>query len=245
MKTSNRFLMASLLFVVALGAASAQGAPRVAAPCMEAPYKATIRVTGEATATVDADMAVLALGIVQQAKTPLAVREAVTAAADRVIGSLVALGIEKKQIRTSNFSIRPVYDERPGKQSLIVGYRADASITVTLDNTGLVAEAVEAAVGAGTNEIRSLTYKKKNEDALRVETLKKAVANAAGKAAAMAEVLGRKLGKAITVEEQGYAMRAPDTRMYMAKAAGANSEEAFSPGSIEVSASVVVVFEME
>lgn len=235
----KRFFAASLLFLLVLSAVSAQTGQQAT------PQVPTVRVSGEATTRVDADMAVLSLGIVQRAKTPLAVREAVTAAADKVIGSLVAMGVEKKQIRTSNFSIQPVYDERLGKQSLIVGYRADASITVTLEDTALVAEAVETAVGAGANEIRSLDYRKKNEDALRIETLKIAVANAAGKAAAMAGVLGRKLGKAITVEEQGYSMRAPDTRLYMAKAAGANSQEAFSPGSIEVSASVSVTFEME
>ena len=61
----------------------------------------------------------------------------------------------------------------------------------------------------------------------------------------MAETLGRKLGKAIGVEEQGYSLRAPDTRLYMAKAMGASSQEAFAPGSVEVSASVSIVFEME
>lgn len=209
------------------------------------PQTPTIKVSGEATATVEADMAVLSLGIVQQAKNPLTVREAVTAASDKVVTSLLALGIEKKQIRTSNFSVSPLYDERPGKQNLITGYKADVSITVTLDDTALVANAVEAAMNAGANEIRSLNYKKKNEDALRIETLVSATANAAAKANAMAAALGRKLGKAVVVEEQGYSMRAPDARSYLAKSMAVGAQEAFSPGSIEVSASVSVTFEME
>jgi len=237
---------ASLLIVLAFCATTgAQAQVRPAALLKTLKQFSTIQVSGEATSTVEADMAVLSLGIVQQAKTPTAAREAVTAAADRVIASLSSLGIEKKLIRTSNFSISPVRDDRPGKQSLIVGYLADMSITVTLDDTALAAEAVEAAMGAGANEIRSLDYRKKNEDSLRVETLTLAVANASAKARAMAEALGRKLGKAISVEEQGYSMRAPDSRLYMAKAAGAGSQEAFAPGSIEVSASVLVVFGME
>lgn len=209
------------------------------------PQTPTIRVSGDAKSTVEADMAVLSLGIVQQAKTPLAVREAVTAAADKVVTSLLALGVEKKRIRTSNFSIYPQYDERPGKQNIVTGYKGEAIITLSLDDTALVAQAVEASVGAGANEIRSLDYRKKNEDALRVEMLRQAVANAMDKAAAMAETLGRKLGKAISVEEQGYSMRAPDTRAFLAKSMSAAGQEAFSPGSIEVSASVLVVFELE
>jgi len=225
----------ALLMFVAVFAVQAQTLPQIP----------TIRVSGDAKSTVDADMAVLSLGIVQQAKTPLAVQEAVTAAADKVVTSLLALGVEKKQIRTSNFSIYPQYDERPGKQNLIIGYKGEAIITLTLDDTAIVAQAVETSVATGANEIRSLDYRKKNEDALRVEMLKQAIANAMDKAAAMAETLGRKLGKAISAEEQGYSMRAPDTRTFLAKSMSVGAQEAFSPGSIEVSASVSVVFEME
>jgi len=227
------------LLALAVFAIGAQTTPQTL------PQTPTIRVTGEAIASVEADMALLNLAIVQQAKTSLAAREAVMASADKVISSLLALGIEKKMIRTSNFRISPVYDERPSKQNLIIGYRGETGVTVTLEDTELVAQAVETAVSAGANEIRGLDYRKKNEDVLRVETLKKAVANAALKAQAMAETLGRKLGKAISVEEQGYSMRAPDSRLYLAKSMGAGDQEAFSPGSIEVNASVVVVFEME
>ena len=209
------------------------------------PQTPTIRVSGEATMTVEADMAVLSLGIAQQGKTPLVVRQAATEAADKVISSLVALGIEKKQIGTSNFNIYPLYDERPNKQNVIVGYKADMTITLTLEDTAVVAQTVETAMGAGANEIRGLNYRKRNEDGLRVETLKLAVANATAKAAAMAETLGRKLGKAILVEEQGYSMRAPDSRQFLAKSMAPAAQEAFSPGSIEVSAAVSVSFEME
>ena len=229
------------IFILVLACASAQAQVQPAAQ----PQAPTIKVSGEATMTVEADMAVLSLGIVQLAKTPLAVRAAATGTADKVISSLIALGIEKKQIRTSNFNIYPVYDERPNKQNVIVGYRADTTITLTLEDTAVVAQAVETAVGAGANEIRGLNYKKRDEDSLRVETLKQAVVNATAKAAAMAETLGRKLGKAILAEEQGYSMRAPDSRQFLAKSMAPAAQEAFSPGSIEVSASVSVSFEME
>ncbi|HWR10824.1 MAG TPA: SIMPL domain-containing protein [Rectinemataceae bacterium] len=227
------------LLALAVFAVGAQTAPQTL------PQTPTVRVTGEATASVEADMALLNLAIVQQAKTSLAAREAVMASADKVISSLLALGIDKKMIRTSNFRISPVYDERPAKQNLIIGYKGETGVTVTLEDTELVAQAVETAVNAGANEIRGLDYRKKNEDILRVETLRKAVANAAQKAQAMAETLGRRLGKAISVEEQGYSMRAPDSRLYLAKSMGAGSQEAFSPGSVEVNASVSIVFEME
>jgi len=240
MKKTIAIFAAILAFAAAAGAAA-----QAAQPGLPARY---VRVTGEATATVYADLAILSLGIVQQAKTTLAAREAVTAIADKAISAVAALGVDRKDIRTSGFSITPVYDERAGKQNQIVGYRADCSITLRLEDTGLVAEAVDAATGAGANEVRNLDYRKKNEDELRIETLKRAVANATAKASAIAATMGGTLGPAISVEEQGYSLRAPDSRLYLAKAAmgsvAASPREAFSPGSIEVSASVAAVFEL-
>jgi len=172
------------------------------------PQTPTIRVSGEAKSTVEADMAVLSLGIVQQARhLSRCARRSRWPPTRLSLPS--SIGVEKKQIRTSNFSIYPQYDERPGKQNLIIGYKGEAIITVSLDDTALVAQAVETSVGSGANEIRSLDYRKKNEDALRVEMLKQAIGNAMDKAEAMVAVLGRRLGKAVTVEEQGYSMRAP------------------------------------
>jgi uncharacterized protein YggE len=244
MKKSIARIATIFAAILAFAAAAGAGAQPAQAG-QPAPY---IRVSGEATAIVDADLAILSLGITQQAKTTLAAREAVTAAADKAIAAVAKLGVDRKDIRTSGFSITPVYDERAGKQNQIVGYRADASITVRLEDTGLVAEAIDAATGAGANEVRDLSYRKKNEDELRIETLKRAVANAAAKASAIAATLGGTLGPAISVEEQGYSMRAPDSRLFLAKAAAASvaasPREAFSPGSIEVSASVVAVFEL-
>ncbi len=238
-------IFAAILAFAAVAGAAAQPAQPAQANAQPAPF---VRVTGETTATVDADLAILSLGMVQQAKTTLAAREAVTAIADKAISAVAALGVDRKDIRTSGFSITPVYDERPGKQNQIVGYRADCSITVRLEDTGLVAEAIDAATSAGANEVRNLDYRKKNEDELRIETLKRAVANAAAKASAIAATLGRTLGPAISVEEQGYSLRAPDSRLFLAKAAmgsvAASPREAFAPGSIEVSASVAAVFEL-
>lgn len=204
----------------------------------------TIRVTGEATMTVDSDMAVLTLAVVQQAKTTVLVQQSAAQAADRVISALKALGIDQGKIRTSGFSINPVRDDRQGKQNEIIGYKASNYITVTIEDTSLVAQAVDAAIQAGANEVQSMQYRKRDEASLRMEILGKAAENARAKALALAEALGLKLGKALAVEEQGFYMQTPDTRMYSAKGlGGAELANSFSPGSIDIKATVAVVFE--
>lgn len=203
-----------------------------------------IRVSGQATVSVVSDMAVLTIGIVQQAKTPTAVRSQAAAIADRVVRAIEALGIEKRSIRTGTFSIYPVYDPKAARQNEIIGYKVDVAITLTLEDTSLVPLSIETSIGAGANEIRNLDYRKKNEDSLRIDVLVQAIGVARQKAMAMAAALGRNLGQALTVEEQGYSMRSPDSRLYSSKALSGMESEAFSPGSIDVQAEVAVVFEL-
>lgn len=209
------------------------------------PAASTIRVAGEATLAVDADMAVVRLGIVQQAKTPSAASQAVMGIADKTINALVALGVDKKLISTGYFGIYPVYDDRPGKQNDIAGYRADTTVTLTIKDVSLVGQAVETSLSSGVTEIRGVSYGKKDEETLKNEVLRLSISNALRKAEVIAGALGRKLGSALSVDEQGFSMNAPETRMYMAKAMGAGAADAFAPGSIEVRASVSILFSME
>lgn len=242
--SSNRFrspsprhlVLVSILLFGTMFMAGAQTNPQ-----NQHPY---IRVTGQATASVESDMAVLSLGITQQAKTPTAVRSQAAAIADKAVRAIEVLGIEKRSIRTGNFSIYPIYDPKAARQNEIIGYKADMTITLTLEDTSLVPLCIEASMAAGANEVRNLDYRKKNEDSLRIEVLVKALEAARQKALAMAYALGRTLGQALTVEEQGYTMRSPDSRMYSLKSASGMENEAFSPGSIDVQAEVVVVFEL-
>ena len=254
---TNAFLLFAVILVAALfvplqGAAAqaaAQGGGQPGAlPGTQAaggaavPY---IRVSGQASLKVEADTAVLSLAVSQQAKTASALRASTASAADAVARALISLGVDKKEIRTGNFSIYPVYETRQGKQNEISGYRSDLVLTVTLEDIALVPQAVEAAFAAGANEIRSLNYQKKDEEALRISTLVKALEAARAKAYAMASALGRELGPALSIEEQGFSARVPETRMYMAKAADmGGGGEGYSPGSIELSAEVSVVFEL-
>lgn len=232
---SNRMfvLVAACLFIATAGA----GAQAALAP--------SIRVTGSARLSVEADKAILSLAIVQQAKTPTLARQAVATAADMVINAIEALGIERRNIATRNFTVYPMYDDRPGKQNLIVGYRADESLVITIDDVSLTAQLVEAAMGSGATEIRGLEYGKKDEAALKLRVLADAAADARSKAEALAQALGVRAGAPLSIEELGYSSGQPDMRPYMAKAALAESADAFSPGSIDLSAEVSVVFAIE
>lgn len=229
---------ALLACIAALVMIAAGGAAVSAQPAQ------TIRVVGEASMSVDADIAVLVLGVLQQGKTPTLAQQAVSMASDRILASITALGIDRKKMRTGNFSMYAVYDDKPGKQNEIIGYRAETSITVTIEDLKQVALVMERALFAGANQIQNLQFQKKNEEALRLQLLKEAAENAARKAQAIANGLGLSILKPVSVEEQSYSMRAPNRDMYMTKAAAGSGQDPFAAGSIELTASVSALFEV-
>jgi len=207
----------------------------------------TIHVSGEYRTTVAADMAVLTLSVTKQAVSPREAQEAVTGAADKIITSMLAAGIERKNIATSAFTIYAIYNDEEGKRNEILGYNSTSTVTVTIYDTAQVGALIQSGMEAGATEIQSLNYQKRDAASMEIEMYQKAVLNAMEKAAALAQVLGMKLGKAVIVEEQSFSAQAQDERVFMTKAMAAPSsaEEAFAPGSIQMSAAVRIVFELE
>lgn len=207
----------------------------------------TIHVSGEYKTTVTADMAVLTLSVNKQAVSPLAAQEAVTGAADKIITAMLSAGIERKNIATSAFTLYAIYNDEEGKRNEILGYNSTSTVTVTIYDTDQVGALIQSGMEAGANEIQSLSYQKRDAQAMEIELYQKAVLNAMEKATALAQTLGMKLGKAIIVEEQSFSAQSQDERVFFTKAMAAPSsaEEAFAPGSIQMSAVVRIVFELE
>lgn len=237
-KPFKLMLFVVLVLFVALAPLSAQSSTS---------YDRTIRVSGSYQNTVIADMAVLTLSVTKQAATPLMVQNAVTNSADKIVRALLSLGIERKDIATSAFSLSAIYNDEEGKQNEIVGYRSTSTITTTIYDTSKVSAVVQTGMEAGANGIESLNYQKKDAEAMEIEMYQKAVLNAMDKAQAMAQTLGATLGKPVTVEEQSFSARGQNEPVYFMKAMAGPSapEDAFAPGSLQVSASVRIVFELQ
>lgn len=225
------FFLSLFMFVVGTAPAIAQN-------------QQTIKVVGEATMSVEADIAILVLGVVQQGKTPTLAQQAVSMASDRILSSITVLGIDRKKMRTGNFRMYAVYDDKPGKQNDIIGYRAETSISITIEDLKQVAMIMERALFSGANQIQSLQFQKKNEDALQLQLLKEAAENATRKAQAIASGLGFSILKPVNIEEQSYSMRAPNHEMYMTKALASSGQDPFASGSIELTASISALFEV-
>jgi uncharacterized protein len=188
-----------------------------------------------AEATVAPDRATILVSVQTHGST------AAAAAADNakltraVLDSLRALGLSKDQAGTSGYSVMPQYTTDKGK-SHVTGYDAQNTVKVELKAVADVGRIVDAALGAGANNISSLHFTATNADSARRDALARATAEARGDAEAMAKTLGASLGPPVevTAESQGGVRFAPMARM----AVQDNAATPIDAGPITISVTV-------
>ena len=129
-----------------------QGNVASAANASIAPY--TINVGADGSASASPDVAYVSLGVDMPARTAADATGANSTAMAAVIQAVKALGVADKDIRTTGFSLTPVYaNPRPGEMSppTITGYRASNTVRVTIGNIQDVGKVLDAGLQANAN----------------------------------------------------------------------------------------------
>ncbi len=103
---------------------------------------------------------------------------------------------------------------------------------------------IDAAVKAGADSVNDIEFQLANPNTIRIDALSPAVAGARTKADALARAAGAQVVRVVTINEQNY--RAPGYRAPFAEAAlGAGvPTPVVPPGSLQVSETVSVVWEI-
>lgn len=232
----------ALPFALILGLAGAAVAQDVSGGAQQLPRE--IIVTGQGVADVVPDTAIVTAGVESQADTAAAALEANAGAMRDVLAALEAAEIEARDIQTSNLALTPVY--RPGENGAwsaeVIGYIARNMVTVRVREVAHVGDVLDSMSEAGINRIDSISFSvaetRPHLDAARRD----AVADARAKAELLAEAAGVRLGKVVNIRET-QPVDQPFPMMMRAEAAGMGG--AISEGSIELSAMVEIVFEIE
>jgi uncharacterized protein YggE len=204
----------------------------------------SIRVTGEATITAKPDQAQIDIGVVTQAQTA---QEAATQNAQKVDAVIAALRKAMgagANIKTAGYSLSPNYryPERGG-QPTITGYTASNSVQVKTNDLTQVGRIIDVATQSGANNIQSLRFEIKDEQAARAQALREAALKARAKADTLASALGLRIQRVLFVEESGQVAPVP----IYAKAAMEASVAQSTPieaGTIDVRASVTLTVEI-
>lgn len=217
-----------------------------AANAEETPSSMTI----SASASVNArpDLAIITAGVVSDDKTAAGALSKNNAAMRNVLKTYHEVGIAKKDIMTSNFSIDPQYvhpkrqaNEAPPAPQL-VGYLVSNQVTVKIRDHKALGKVLDKVVSSGANTIHGLSFMLSNPDPVVNEARKKAVANAKHKAELYASSLGVSLGRILSVHESH---SAPSPRMArMSLAADAGGSVPIAAGEQAYDANVTITWEL-
>lgn len=206
-----------------------------------------ISVSGEGIVEAQPDRATISVGVVTREKNPSAVQAANAKTATAVINSIVALGIERKNISTGNYSFSPNYRHTDNGKRILDGYEATNSVTIIVDNLNLVGKIIDAALNHGANQVNSLNFGLRNKAAHQDEALRLAILDAKRKAEVAASALGKSIVSVRAVSINSSHVSAPQNYKMaraMAEDSVASFETPIESGSLQCSASVHVEFEI-
>lgn len=200
------FLRAGML-ALALGgggllAASAQA--QTAAPSADSLFHATtLNLTAQGEIRLAPDMATINLGVTTEASTAAKALSDNAQRMNRLTAALKAAGVPAKDIRTAGLNLDPQYVYEQGQPPRLAGYNATDQVTVTAHDVASVGALVDAAVGAGANQVNGVTFGLADPTAAGNAAREAAVRALAAKAELYAKATGYRVARLVSLSEGG------------------------------------------
>ncbi|GKV55837.1 membrane protein [Sporosarcina sp. NCCP-2222] len=204
------------------------------------PPSRIITVTGSGQVVREPDYIKIQLDVVTENRDATIALQENAEKMNQVIEALQQLGIPKKNIQTTSFTINPRYDYVEGQQ-IFRGYTVTNSITVKVANSLDAGRVIDTAVQYGVNQVGSLQFGVEHENLLYEQALQKALKQATAKARALGESMQVQVdSKPIKItEDSSFQSGNPQPMMAVSK----TTTTPIEPGQIVVQASVRVQFQ--
>jgi hypothetical protein len=212
--------------------------------CGTAPQPRTLTVSGNGTVYLTPDIAYIYIGV--HTDDP-AIATAVSnnnTQTQALVDALKNAGIAAVDIQTSNFSVysSPNYDKLTGQPTGVNSYAVDNTVYVTVRDLGKLGSLLNTAVGAGANNINSITFDVADKTAAMAQARTKAMANASSLAGELAQTAKVTLGEIQTIT---YSDNSPTPYAYGMGGGGASAPNAsvpIQPGLTQITVSVSVTY---
>lgn len=211
---------------------------------------ATLTVTGTGTIDAEPDIAIISTAVVTEAKTPAEALSANNAKMTAVFATLEKAGIERKNIRTSNFSLQPRYSyfqPKPGEEQrppAIVGYTVSNAVSVEVLDLKKTGDILTAVVTDGSNELGGISFDIADRDRLLDQAREKAVLDARRKADIYLGAANAKVGR-ITDFSEGFATRPVRFKEAALRTVSADAPVPVSAGELSLSVTVSITYEID
>ncbi len=205
-----------------------------------------ITVYGSGSTLVNADTAVITLGVEASDKDVLKAQQKANEAIAAIRQAMKEAGVKDTDINTDYINIYAIYDYTQ-ETNEITAYKASSSLTIRVADTENAGKLIDAAFTAGANTLNGISFSAQNTEKEKAEAIKMAVEDARARAEVMAEAAGLKITGIKDIADGGVHNYENDSRNF--KTAG-NADEAetgtvVQAAKILILANVTIVFTAE
>jgi len=213
MTASHPFRLAAALAAALFGACiAAQAQQPIPA------FQPRVTVTGEGSVSAIPDHARFHAGVTTRAKTAKEAAEANNKQMTAITTMLADAGIAAKDIRTSRYSLQPIYaPPQPNTEPKLTGFSAANQVAVTIWQLDTLGDILDRLVGAGATDIGSIEFQHSDPSKLMDQARDAAIADARRKAEIYAHAANVNVGNVVWISEEGGAM--PPVPMMAVRAA--------------------------
>lgn len=193
--------------LIALALLTLAPAPALA---QDAAFRATtLHVVAQGETRIRPDIGSLSLGVSNEAPTAQAASQENAKRMTQVMAALRAAGIADRDIQTSGFSLNPQYRYGQGQPPERTGYQATNSVTVTIRELARAGQIMDAAMTAGANQVRGVSFRLEDPTAAQDSARQAAVKSLEAKAQLYARASGYRVVRLVSLSEAGAAPAFP------------------------------------
>jgi uncharacterized protein YggE len=203
----------------------------------------TVTASGAGTTQAVPDTAEMAFGVTTLSPNAKSALDEASRSAEQIASAVKKQGVAGEDIQTQDVSVYPQTVDQNGKQ-VITGYQASLSVRVKVRDISKLGEIISAANAAGANNVSGPSFTIDDPAPARAKAIDDAVADARKSAEAMAEAAGKSVGEVLSMSSSDVGV-APSAMYGASDMAGAAKDVPIEPGQLDISANVVVVFELK
>lgn len=207
-------------------------------------------ITGSGTVYAKADIANIEVGLKTATKKTAA--EATIESTDkmnRITAELSKLDIADKDIKTSNYTLSPVYNWTNVKGQELIGYEVTQTLTLKIRDLGKISDVITKTTEQGANQVGNISFTIDDEFALKNQAREMAITKAKEKAMLIAGQSGMKLGKVTSVYENSNPVINPvmysNAKLDMATNESAIATPNIQTGQNEIKVDVTLTYEVK
>ena len=192
MKRPISLLIVSILIIASLAACT--NTPAATTPPMR-----TINANGTGEVYLVPDLAYVYVGVRVDADEVSAALNTSNVQAGKVADAVKALGVETKDIQTTNFNVYPMTDYGPDGTITRKYYVVENTIFITVRDLAKLGTLLDSVVRSGANTINGISFDVSDKDKALSQARDLAIADARAEAEGIASAAGVKLGNLQTV----------------------------------------------